>query len=164
VIPAVHLSNEHELLCKVRVGDAMPVITLGQLGGREMELARLYGKTATVVAFWHGEGRMSRTLIADLGPDVLGPFGEKGVTVIGIAVKQPAEIVSAALERAEARYPNLLDPEGRAYALVGKEKLPRVYLLDALGRIRWFDIEYSLATRRELSEALRAVTALQKSE
>jgi hypothetical protein len=51
----------------------------------------------------------------------------------------------------------LLDAEGRAFAEVGSEKLPRTYLVDAQGKILWFDIEYSLSTRRELHQALRAV-------
>jgi hypothetical protein len=32
-----------------------------------------------------------------------------------------------------------------------------VYLLDPQGKVLWFDIDYSLATRRELNQALRAV-------
>ena len=63
----------------------------------------------------------------------------------------------AALEKAGANFPNLLDADGKAFAQVGSERLPRTYLLDPQGKILWFDIEYSLATRRELHQALRAV-------
>jgi len=51
----------------------------------------------------------------------------------------------------------LLDADGSAMAKVGLEKLPRTYLLDAQGKILWFDIEYSRSTRRELLEAVRFV-------
>jgi hypothetical protein len=37
---------------------------------------------------------------------------------------------------------------------VATEHLPRTYLLDAEGRILWFDLEYSRATARELINAL----------
>jgi peroxiredoxin len=158
------MSREHDLLCRVRVGDTMPAITLNQLGGSETELARLYGKTATVVVFWEGTRRMGRTLLADLNPDVVSKFGGQGVAVVGIAVNQRAEDVRAAADTAAASFPILLDPEGKAFALVGKEKMPRVYLLDPQGKVLWFDIEYSLATRRELNQSLLAVTASRKSQ
>jgi peroxiredoxin len=162
VIPPVLLSKEQEALCTIKVGDVMPAMTLNQVRGRQVELAGLFGKTATVVAFWRTNRRMARTLLADLKPDVIDPFGAKGVAVVGIAVDEPASAAGSALERAQANFANLLDPGGKAYALVGKERLPRVYLLDSQGKVLWFDIEYSLATRRELNQALRAVTSAQQ--
>jgi hypothetical protein len=117
----------------------------------------LLGKTATVVVFWN-DSRMSRLLLADLNRDVAAPFGEKGVAVVGVAVNVPAAAAQAAVQKAEVRFSILLDADGKAFALVGKEKLPRVYVLDAQRKIRWFDIEYSLATRRELGQTLRALT------
>jgi hypothetical protein len=49
----------------------------------------------------------------------------------------------------------LLDPEGKAFAQVGSEKLPRVFVLDGAGKIVWFDLEYSHSTRRELKQAVQ---------
>jgi peroxiredoxin len=158
VIPPVMLSKEHESLCTIKVGDAMPAMTLNQLGGSSTELTRQFGKTATLVAFWKSDRRASRTLLADMTPDVIESFGAKGVAVVGIVVDEPANVASSALVRAQAKFVNLLDPGGKAFSLVGKERLPRVYLLDSQGKVLWFDIEYSLATRRELNQALRAVT------
>jgi hypothetical protein len=102
---------------------------------------------------------MTDQLLLDLGPDVIEPFGGAGVAVVGVAVGEMAANAQTALERADAAFPNLLDSDGSAFNQVGSEKLPRVYLLDPQGKILWFDIEYSLATRRELHQALRAVTA-----
>jgi peroxiredoxin len=156
----VILSKLQESLCRVKVGDAMPEIKLALLGGNEAELGKLNGERATVVAFWKSDRRMSRTLLADLGPDVLEPFGPLGVAVIGIAVDESATNAKAAMTKAAARFPTLLDPGGKAFAAVGSDKLPRVYLLDPKGKILWFDIEYSLSTRRELKQALRAVVRI----
>jgi hypothetical protein len=156
-IPPVLLSTEHEALCKIKVGDTMPAIRLDQLGSGQAELSRLSGRAATVVAFWNGGGSMSRMLLRDLGPDVVEPYGPRGVSVVGIAVNQRAGATRGAVERAGASFPNLIDPDGTAFALVGRERLPRVYLLDAQGKVLWFDIEYTLATRRELKQAVRAV-------
>jgi peroxiredoxin len=92
-----------------------------------------------------------------MGPDVVGPFGGAGVAVVGIAVGESPDSAQATLQRAKAEYPNLLDADGKAFDQVGSEKLPRTYLLDSQGKIVWFDIEYSLSTRRELHQALRAI-------
>jgi hypothetical protein len=97
-----------------------------------------------------------------MGPDVIEPFKESGVAVAGIGVSESAESVAAALEQAGAAFPNLLDADGKAFAMVGSERLPRTYLLDPQGKVLWFDIEYSLSTRRELHQALRSVTGRQQ--
>jgi peroxiredoxin len=157
VIPPVALSKGEESLCRVKVGDTMPAIELDQLGGERKRLTDLAGKTATVVVFWKSDRRMAHQELADLGPDVLEPFGEAGVAVVGIAVDESAESAQEALKLRGANFSNLLDVDGSAFAQVGSQKLPRTYLVDPQGKILWFDIEYSLATRRELHQALRAL-------
>jgi peroxiredoxin len=157
-VPQVVLSKQHEAICRVKVGDTMPAFQLGQLGAGQKSLSDLAGKTATVVVFWKSDRRMALQQLADIGPGVMEPFGKFGVAVVGIAVGESAESAQAALERAGANFPNLLDADGSAFAQVGSDRLPRTYLLDPQGTIMWFDIEYSHATRRELQQALRAIT------
>ena len=160
-IPPVVLSKGHAALCRMKVGDTMPEIELDQLGGGRRNLADLLGKRATVVVFWRSDRHMARQQLADMGPDVVEPYDESGVAVVGIAVSQPAAQVQRFLQQADADFPHLLDANGDAFAKVGSEKLPRTYLVDPQGKILWFDIEYSLATRRELHQALQAVTEAQ---
>jgi peroxiredoxin len=159
-IPPVVFSKGHEALCRIKVGDTMPEIVLPRVGngGDETNLADLAGEKATVVVFWKSDRRMAREQLGELHRDVIDLFGGKGVAVIGIAVDESDESAEAVLQRARVEFPNLLDPDGDAFAKVGTEKLPRTYLLDPIGKILWFDIEYSLSTRRELHQALRAVT------
>jgi peroxiredoxin len=159
VMPKVVLSKSHEALCKVKVGDVLPAIELPVVGSNDKKkLAEFYGKAATVVVFWKGDRRMTRELLADLGPDVLELFGKQGVAVVGVAVNETAASAKAALDKAGAKFVNWLDADGKAFARVGSVRLPRVYLIDPTGNILWFDIEYSQTTRRELHQALRAVT------
>lgn len=156
-IPPVLLSKRHETLCKVKVGDAMPALELPSVQNAEVrKLSDLFGKRATVVVFWNNERRMALEQLADLVPEVVQPFTEKGVNVVGIAVKVPRPAAQATIRQSGAHFEHLLDADGRAFAQVGSEKLPRTYLLDAQGKILWFDIEYSPATRRELQQALQA--------
>jgi peroxiredoxin len=158
-IAKVLLSKADESMCLVKVGDAMPEISAPELSPTAIpkRLNSLFGEKATVVVFWKGDRRMSQQELADLGPDVIEPFGKNGVAVVGIAVNEKADTAQAALKKAGAEFLNLLDADGKAFAQVGKERLPRTYLLDPKGKILWFDIEYSPATRRELHQALRAV-------
>jgi peroxiredoxin len=157
-LPPVVLSKGHEALCRVKVGDAMPQLELSMIdGSRGKPLSEFFGDKATVVVFWKSNRRMAAEQLADMGPDVVGPFGGAGVAVVGIAVGESPDSAQATLQRAKAEYPNLLDADGKAFDQVGSEKLPRTYLLDSQGKIVWFDIEYSLSTRRELHQALRAI-------
>ena len=162
-IPPVVLSKGHEALCRVKVGDAMPEIVLSRIGarGNRVNLAELSGEKATVVVFWTANRRMAREQLADLRPDVIAPFGDEGVAVVGIAVEESPESAESALRQAKADFPNLLDRDGEAFAKIGSDRLPRTFLLDPQGKILWFDIEYSHATRRELHESLRAVVGEQ---
>lgn len=155
-VPEVLLTEQHESLVHARVGDTLPAIELPKVGGGQAKLADLYGSAATVVAFWKGDRQMSQNELADLGPDVVEQFGARGVAVVGIAVEETASGARSALQKAKAGFPNLLDDKGQAFAKVGAERLPWTLVLDANGKIIWFDLEYSHATRRELRQALLA--------
>jgi peroxiredoxin len=156
-VPKVELSKAEQGLCKLKVGDAMPKLELPKVGGGNAALADLLGKKATVVVFWKDNRRMAREQLADMGSDVVGPFAEKGVAVIGVAVDEPANNVQATLQKAKATFPNLIDAGGKVFAQVGSQRLPRTFVLDASGKVVWFDIEYSLMTRRELKQTLQTL-------
>jgi peroxiredoxin len=131
---------------------------LPKLGSdNQTKLADLFGKKATVVVFWKGDRRMGKQQLADLGKEVVQPFGNEGVSVVGVAVDQSPKEAQAALKKAGASFTNLNDADGKAFAQMGSGRFPRTYVLNPSGKIVWFDIEYSMATRRELHQALRAL-------
>lgn len=155
-VPPVELTSDHAALCRVKVGDSLPEIELPKVAGGNAKLSGLYGKAATVVVFWKGDRQMALDELADLGPDVVDKFGSRGVEVVGVAVSDPADAVGSALAKSAAKFPNLRDADGKAFDKVGSEKFPWTLVLDSNGKIVWFDLEYSLATRRELQQALLA--------
>lgn len=158
-IPPVLLSMRESDLCKVKVGDTLPAIELPKADGSgNTKLGDLFGKKATVVIFWRGDRRMAREQLADIGPDVIEPFGKEGVSVVGIAVNESPDSATQTLSKAKAKFVNLVDADGAAFNQVGRDNLPRTFVLDSSGKIVWFDIAYSLATRRELNSTLRALT------
>ena len=104
-MPRVLLSKGDEAACKVKVGDAMPAIELPKLGGTsKTKLADLLGKKATVVVFWKGDRRMSQQQLADIGPDVVEPFGKQGVAVVGVAVDESAKDAEATVQETGATF------------------------------------------------------------
>jgi peroxiredoxin len=149
-IPKVFLTSEHSAMCRVRTGDQLPPISLPQLRGAEAELAKLQGKQATVVLFWGDDPWMSEMALADLAE--IGSSND--VAIVGIAVQLPNDKVEAAIEKADVKFPILLDVEGKAFNQVGMTKVPRIYVLNESGEIVWFDIEYSQSTQRELKQTL----------
>lgn len=157
-VPGVMLSMQEDALCKVKPGQSLPAIELPKLDGGNAKLSTLLGKKATVVVFWKDDHRMTVEELADLGPDVVERFGKDGVEVISIAVDAKPEAAKEALNKAGAKFTTLLDADGKAFAQVGKEALPRTFVLDSSGKIAWFDISYTLATRREIRDTLRALT------
>jgi len=51
--------------------------------------------------------------------------------------------------------PIFIDPGGALFAQVAHEKLPRIYVLDAEGKVLWFDMEYSEITREEMLQTIQ---------
>jgi len=159
-MPEVVMPEELLATCLVKVGDAMPEGELPDLEGKKHKLTALVGEKLTVVLFWSSENLYARKALEDLQPDVAEPYGKKGVRVIGIDVGEQAEAARKAAQDAAAKYANLVDADGSYFAKVAKEKLPRIYLLDAAGKVLWFDVEYSDSTQRQLVTAIKA--ALEK--
>jgi peroxiredoxin len=160
-IAKVVLSNEIRAACLVKVGDAMPEVELPDAAGKLHDLKSLYGQKLTVACFWTiGTTRRSRLVAAaalqDLERDVFHRFGSKAVGVIGINVGDAAAAVGQEAAQAGVNFPNLLDPKGAYFAKVAKDKrMPRVFLLDAKGKVLWFDVELSRDSRWELTQSIR---------
>ncbi len=158
-MPKVLLTNRDQKVCKVKVGDALPAFDLPKVGGSEtVKLGSVLGKRGTVVVFWKSDRRAARAELADLGPEVVEPFGTSGVAVVGVAVQETPETAAQTLAKSNATFTNLTDADGNVFSQVGSDCLPRTYVLDSSGKIVWFDIAYSLATRRDLNTALRVLT------
>jgi peroxiredoxin len=153
-MPKVELTQTLEATCLVKVGDAMPEGNLAQPDGRVVESKSLLGPKLTVICFW-GSGSMSSLQELDeLQKYVAAPYADKGVRVIGVNEKDAPDGVAKSLEMAGAKFPNYLDPSGVFFKEFATEGLPRTYLIDASGKILWFDTEYSQSTKRDLLQAI----------
>jgi hypothetical protein len=156
-IPKVNLTGADAATCLVKVGDTMPEGQLPDLDGKAVPLRPLFGAKATVILFWSTANRLSAQALRRLGVDVAEPFGDKGVRVVAIGVKDKPEAVRKSVDEMGAKSVNLVDADGAYYAKVASGGVPRVYLLDPAGKVLWFDIEYSGVTRASLQQAIETV-------
>jgi peroxiredoxin len=156
-IPDVFLTEAHKKMCLVGVGDTLTLANLRDLKKRPAKIADLLGKLGTVVFFWKPGQSMSKIGLADLQSDVAEAYDDHEISIVGVGVDVAPAQIKRDSEVMEIGYTMLIDPQGQAFSQIGSKKLPRLFLLDRDGKILWFDIEYSLATRRELNQALRAI-------
>jgi len=159
-IPEVLLTDAYRETCLVLVGDPMPQAELPDLAGEQQPLGELLGDKLTVVFFWtSGSTEFSqmaaRMALEDLQKDVYEPYAQKGVEVIAVNEGNAPEDVKKLVDEVGVTFLNLLDSDGAYFAQVAKEKLPRPYLLDADGKILWFDLELSPITRQRLMQAIQ---------
>jgi len=154
-MPPVLLSEQHRKTCKVFVGDSLPTIELPDLKGKDQKLSDLLGKKLTLVSFFEGSRPTEEQMLLDLTPEVADRFGKQDVAVVGIAVGLKADAAAAQMKKFGVTFPVLVDTDRAAYDKVASDFLPRLFLVDADGKILWLDLEYSATTRRQISEAIR---------
>ena len=161
-IPKVGLSDALLATCLVNAGDTMPDAELLAADGRKVSLENLYSETYTVLFFWSEKKSNYARLAAaaalqDLQGDLAGPYAAKGVKVIGINVGDRPAVVGQELQSAGIKIQCYFDPDRAFFSKLATSRLPRVYLLDAAGKIIWFDTEYTQSTRRNLMIAVRVL-------
>jgi peroxiredoxin len=154
-MPQVHFTEEHAKWSLVHVGDQFPKLELADLTGKKRNFGELLGEKLTIVVFWQSSLPTSLEALADSQARYLGEFSEQGVAVVGVNVGDEPLLARELSGQAAAEYPQLSDRDHTAFAHVATQKLPRTYLLDASGKILWFDIEYSRSTRQQLLSAIR---------
>ncbi|MCA9122375.1 MAG: redoxin domain-containing protein [Planctomycetaceae bacterium] len=153
--PHVLMSQQHWDTCLVKVGDKFPDAQLTDLKGDEHSLKEFLGEKLTVVVLWSNENRLGREQVKRLKEEVVVPFENSGTSVVAINIADPPEQINDMLtDGGEAGVQMLRDPDRALYSQVATKYAPRTYLLDADGKVLWFDIEYSRSTARELSNAI----------
>lgn len=159
-MPQVVLTEAEQQTCLVKVGDLFPRAQLPDLHGKMHSLEELFASRLSVVCFWAGgntEQQQSRAVdvLEFLQSEVSKPFSQQ-VRVIGVNVGDDAQTIAELTTRAGAQFVTLVDAQASLLKQVATERLPRVYLLDAQGKILWFDMELRRISRQDLLTAIRA--------
>jgi PAS domain-containing protein len=142
---------------------------LTDLAGQSHFVRELFGSKLTVVLFFSaGESRLSRlaaqNLLADIQQEIAQPFASDGLKVLAIHVGEASPAVTEAVQAAGITFPVLVDRNRAYFALVARQYLPRIYLVNQEGKILWLDLgftELTGRTREQLLQAVQAALAIQ---
>ena len=156
-MPNVSLSEQHAKSCPIQVGQEFPNLTLTDQAGKSQELNKLRGRF-TLLVLWSASVPSAVEEFGDLDGYAYQPYKNVGLNVVAVHTpagknKQPTEV----LQKFKPAFATLNDTNGELWEKLGKGSLPRTFLLDAQGKVLWFDIEYSRETRRQLQQALQSV-------
>jgi peroxiredoxin len=159
-LPKVGLTDALRATCLVQVGDVMPQGELLAGNGKTNLLKNLFGEKLTVLFFWsNGESdyvrKTAESALHDLQADLVEPYENQGVKVLAVNVAGQPDAVKKQIEKSGVKAPCYFDPKGTLFAKIATGHLPRLYLLDASGKILWFDVEYSRVSRRNLIQAVQ---------
>lgn len=163
-VPEVVLSQSLRASCVVWVGDTLPGARLWDLAGQPQAVRDHLGSRLTVVLLWSaGQSRLARLaaqkLLTDLQEEVLRPFGSDGVALLAIHVGEADSNVKRLVEEAGISYPVLVDPNRAYFALLAKEYLPRVYLVDSRGKILWLELNFTELAGKVRDDLIQAIQA-----
>jgi cytochrome c biogenesis protein CcmG, thiol:disulfide interchange protein DsbE len=120
----------------LRIGDMAPSITLSGVNGASIRiLETLKGKVA-VLHFWQ-IGCSSCRLEMPAMDGLYGKYRRKGLEILAINVGQRREVVKTFAAELGVSYPILIDMEGKSTALYGVTDIPRTYVIDRSGVVRY---------------------------
>lgn len=161
-IPGVKLPEADEATCLIKVGDVLPEGELTTVDGEKKAIGEMLGKGGSVIFFWTaGSSEIAEKTVAlalaDLQGDAQAVHGDKGLAVLAINPKDPPEKVKQILGSVDVSYPVLVDAGGSYFAKIATENLPRIYVLDATGKVVWFDVEFSEVSREALKQTLQVM-------
>ncbi len=120
----------------LRVGDMPPAVTLHDLNGSAVRFPGDYRGKVVILHFWVGGCSSCREEMPDM-ESLYDKYRKKGLVILAVNVGQRRDIVKSLVRGLGISYPVLLDSDKRMadrYDVVG---LPRTYLIDRNGVIRY---------------------------
>jgi cytochrome c biogenesis protein CcmG, thiol:disulfide interchange protein DsbE len=120
----------------LRIGDILPSTTLLGVNGESIKIPEaLKGKVA-ILHFWQIGCSSCKLEIPAM--DVLyKKYQRKGLEILAVNVGQKKESVKIFAAELRVSYPILIDSEGKSAALYGVTDVPRTYVIDRSGVIRY---------------------------
>lgn len=150
-----HAASDDALRSKTSVGNTMPDFTVEQVDGTPFHLATYRGKVV-VVNFWATWCGPCKVEMPALERDVWQKYkDDPAFAMIAIAREQNTKTVRKFQEKQPYTFPLAVDPKRKTYALFADAGIPRSYIVDRKGTIRF----QSIGTRPSDFAQLRRVLA-----
>lgn len=120
----------------LRIGDTVPSIVLSGVNGAPVRIPESFKGKVTILHFWQ-IGCSSCKLEMPAMDELYGKYRRKGLEILAVNVGQKKEIVKAFVSELGASYTILVDMDGKSAALYGVKDIPRTYLIDRSGVVRY---------------------------
>jgi peroxiredoxin len=119
-----------------RIGSLLPAAAFQALDGSTVRIPDgIRGKVA-ILHFWRA-GCSSCKLEMPAMDGLYAAYRRRGLEILAVNVGQKPDIVRAFAKELRVSYPLLTDPEGRSAALYGAADVPRTYIVDRAGVVRY---------------------------
>jgi cytochrome c biogenesis protein CcmG, thiol:disulfide interchange protein DsbE len=120
----------------LRIGDTAPSMTLSGVDGTPVRIPESLKGKVVLLHFWQ-IGCSSCRLEMPAMDGLYGQYRRKGLEVLAINIGQKKETVKAFAAELGLSYPILIDMDGKSAALFGVSDLPRTYVIDRNGVVRY---------------------------
>ena len=120
----------------LRIGSLLPPLTLSAIGQAAVRIPDSIKGKVVILHFWQ-VGCSSCRLEMPAMDELYVKYRRKGLEILAVNIGQRKEIVQAFAAELRVSYPILIDPDGKITKLYGVTDVPRTYVLDRSGVIRY---------------------------
>jgi cytochrome c biogenesis protein CcmG, thiol:disulfide interchange protein DsbE len=120
----------------LRIGDTVPSMALSGVNGTPVRIPESLKGKVVILHFWQ-IGCSSCRLEMPAMDELYGQYRRKGLEVLAVNVGQKRETVKAFAAELGVSYPILIDMGGKSAAAYGVTDVPRTYVIDRNGVIRY---------------------------
>lgn len=120
----------------LRIGSGLPQVTLARVDGPPVRLPESIRGKVVILHFWQ-IGCSSCKLDMPAMEILYKQYQRKGLEILAVNVGQKKEAVIAFAPELGVTYPLLIDPEEKASRSFGVTDVPRSYVLDRNGVVRY---------------------------
>lgn len=142
----------------VKVGQVAPDFTVEMLDGRSIRLSALRGEVV-LLTFWDPECPTCRNEMAAAPSRIVERMKSAGVNYLPISRGYDKKTIADFCANNGYSFPVGLDPKKSIYSLYATKYVPRSFIIDKRGVIRYLYVEYEL---NKIEEILSAAEQLSK--
>jgi cytochrome c biogenesis protein CcmG, thiol:disulfide interchange protein DsbE len=120
----------------LRIGSMVPQVTLARINGAPVQIPDSLKGKVVVLHFWQ-IGCSSCKLEMPAMDVLYKQYRRKGLEVLAVNVGQKKEVVQTFAAELGVSYSLLIDPEEKGARLLGVADVPRTYVIDRNGIVRY---------------------------